>query len=100
MSGLDMQASLHNLTQADRLQQEAQKAPLAHQSQSAEKVRQDAAQRLNMPTQPDTVEKKDPDARHRKRLFFLGKKRKKKKKDDKKSARHADGDGFFIDYSA
>jgi hypothetical protein len=48
MNGLNFQASVSNLTQMDRHQHDAHRAPVENQEQNAQRARDEAAQRLVM----------------------------------------------------
>jgi hypothetical protein len=58
MNGLNLQASVSNLTQMDRHQQELHRAPMVNQEQNALIAQNEAAQRTAKPVQPDKVEDK------------------------------------------
>ena len=65
MNGVNFQASFHNLTQVDKIQQDEHHAPVAKQDQNAEAAKEEAAKRIDMPTEPDEPEGKavDPEAK-------------------------------------
>jgi len=69
MNALDFQASINNLTQLDKVQQEQHRAPVVNQTQNAAAAAEEAAQRVVRPEQPDQVEGKviDPNARRQER---------------------------------
>lgn len=58
-----MQISVTHLTQMDRHQNDTHRAPMVHQAQNAQMAEDEATRRMNMPVEPDAVEKKniDPD---------------------------------------
>lgn len=100
-TGINMQASVHNLTQTERLQQDAHRLPVANQEQNAQKMLKDARHRLTVAPQSDTVEGKICDSQDRKKVF-LKKKRKKKntpQNNKNKNTSHR-GEGLFIDCDA
>jgi hypothetical protein len=97
MSGLDLQASMSNLTQMDRHQQDAHRSPVAHQQQNAVQAQQDAMRRLAMPPPSDALEQKDPDSRRTKREYRF----RKRRRQHARVARQRDsGGGGFVDYNA
>jgi len=61
MSEINMQISVTQLTQIDRHQNDAHRTPTVHQEQNMQASQQEAAHRLNMPVQPDVIEKKKVD---------------------------------------
>ncbi len=100
MNGVNMQASVYNLSQMDRVQQNQHNNPIVNQEQNAESTKEDAARRIDMPVQPDQVENKtvNPDGR-RARYFQKGKKREKEK--NKNRNKRGEGNyGRFVDFSA
>lgn len=100
MDGVNLHASINNLSQMDRHQQEVHRTPVVNQNQNAELAQEELSRRLQMPVQPDNVEGKnvDPDARRR---VFMRRRKKKKKGDREDTPRPKDGDtGFFIDCNA
>ncbi len=98
-SGINMQASIHNLTQAERLQQDAHKLPIAHQVQNALKVMNDAQKRLTVTSQADTIEGKNSDSKEHKKVYLKKKRVNKRKTNTRKDPGHAQ-DGLFIDCDA
>ena len=58
-----MQISVTHLTQMDRHQNDAHRSPVVHQQQNAQMAQEEATRRMNMPVEPDAIEKKniDPD---------------------------------------
>lgn len=58
-----MQISVSHLTQVDRHHDNMHRTPIIHQVQNAQRAEDEAARRMNMPVEPDAVEKKsiDPD---------------------------------------
>jgi hypothetical protein len=66
MNGLNFQASVSNLTQMDRFQQDAHRTPVVNQEQNAQAAQDEASQKTLKPMQPDGVEGKRIDPRQRK----------------------------------
>ena len=67
MRGIDLQASVSNLTQMDRVQNDAQRMPAVNQAATSIRLRDQGAERVTRPGQPDAAEKGaiDPDdSRH------------------------------------
>ena len=51
MNGVNLQASMHNLSQMDRHQHEVHRAPVENQVQNADAEREQAARRVDMPVE-------------------------------------------------
>lgn len=98
MNGVNFQASFHNLTQADRIQQDEHNTPIVKQDQNAEDAKEEAAKRIDMPTQPDQTEGKVVDPANKKEHPRRRAKKKKKKK--KRSPDTGKNRGRFVDFSA
>lgn len=99
MDGVNLQASMHNLTQVDRLQNEEHTAPIANQDRNAQAAKEEAAKRVQMPVEPDSVEEKRIDAEnHKAKIKEKRKKRKKEEKEKKKNI--GTNTGRFIDFNA
>ncbi len=83
MSEINLQLSMTNLTQMDRIQNDAHRSPMVHQAQNAQKNEDETVKRMNMPVEPENVEKKkiDPD---RERREHREQKRKKSHAENKK----------------
>lgn len=98
MDGLDIQASLHNLSQMDRHQQDGHRTPMVHQQQNAEMARDEAGQRIEKPVEADEAEGKTVDPEDRRRRDREGR---KKKNQERKSDTGKDkgSTGRFIDFS-
>jgi hypothetical protein len=67
MNGLNFQASVSNLTQMDRYQQDAHRTPVVNQEQNAQAAQDEASQKTTKPMQPDeaTGKRIDPGQRRR-----------------------------------
>lgn len=98
VDGINFQASLNNLTQLDRLQQDSHHTPIVNQEQNAQAAKDAAAKRIDMPMQPDQAEEKTIDANARKN----DQRRQKKKKNAAKtqSVNRGNDTGRFIDFNA
>ena len=101
MSEINMQLSVTQLTQIDRHQNDAHRSPVVHQEQNMQASQQEAAERLNMPVQPDSIEKKrvDPE-RKRDDENKRRKKRLQTREKDERPAPPADGGNSLIDLRA
>ncbi len=99
VDGMNLQASMHNLTQMDKIQQDSHNTPIVNQEKNAEAAKEAAAQRINKPVEPDETEEKTIDPDNRKKDANRNKKKKKKKKGRKPKNRGGDT-GHFIDFSA
>ncbi|MBD3315536.1 MAG: hypothetical protein GF344_07090 [Chitinivibrionales bacterium] len=98
MNSMDMQASVHNLSQLDRHQNEAHRMPVEHQDQNADKVLQENVAKMRMPVEADKAEGKKTDSKRKKKEFAH--KRRKKKKKEKEERRMSGKGGFFVDTDA
>lgn len=97
MNSIDFQASMHNLSQMDRHQQETHRAPVMNQEQNADISRDEAAQRVDMPVQPDQTENKNIDPQARRRREWEERKRRRKEKEKEKKQRRSRDSGRFVD---
>ena len=99
MSEINMQISVTHLTQMDRHQNDTHRAPMVHQAQNAQMAEDETTRRMNMPVEPDSIEKKniDPD---RKRQSRHGHKRTREVAvDKKKDPQQPGGTSSLIDIS-
>lgn len=99
MDGVDFQASVNNLTQMDRHQQDAVRAPGINQEQNAQIARDEAGQRTVRPMQPDEVEDKKVDPKQRKQDRD-GRRDRKKKEHVNGTPGKSTSSGFFLDVNA
>jgi hypothetical protein len=99
MNTIDLQASVNNLTQVDRHQQDLHRAPMANQVQNTAAAAQEAAQRTTMPTQAEQTEGKVIDPNNRKEEK---RRREKKKAVSRRGPRQdpASKTGYFVDLNA
>ena len=101
MNGVNFQASFHNLTQVDRIQQDEHNTPIVKQDQNAEEAKKEAAQRIDKPTQPDGPETKVVDPKNKKENSRRRSMKKKEKKGKKKRSPDCGRNrGRFVDFSA
>lgn len=99
VDGMNLQASMHNLTQMDKFQQDSHHTPIVNQEKNAEAAKEKAAQRIDKPMEPDETEEKTIDPENRRKDARRNQKKKKKKKKTKPPNRGEDT-GHFIDFSA
>jgi len=96
MNSINFQASFHNLSQIDKVQDEAHRAPVVHQGQNADLDREAVARRLDMPVQPDETEGKIIDPKDRREEQRRNRQR-RKRQNEKKQTPGKHRDGRFID---
>ncbi|MBD3390427.1 MAG: hypothetical protein GF418_00290 [Chitinivibrionales bacterium] len=97
MDSMDLQASIHNLLQMDRHQEEVHRTPVAHQAQNAEIAREEEGRRTEMPNEPEQSEGKNVDSESRKRYHREAGRRKREQKKRRQSRGRAAGAGRFVD---
>jgi hypothetical protein len=97
MNTFDVHASMNNLLQMNRPQEEANRIPLQHQTSNAVVHQEEVDKRIERPNQPDQPEGKNVDSGSHKRYQREQAKRKRveKKKVSRRSA--SDGAGRFVD---
>ncbi len=98
VDGMNLQASMHNLTQMDKIQQDSHNTPILNQDKNAEAAKEAAAQRITKPNEAEETEEKTIDPDNRKKDANRNKKKKKKKK--RKPSNRGGDTGHFIDFSA
>ena len=98
--GIEIPASISNVTQVDRLQSDSHNSPIVNQEQNAQLAHNQQMQRLNMPVQPDTLQNKITDPKDKKTEKEKNKKRKPISPNNQpRPERRSDG-GMFIDVDA
>jgi hypothetical protein len=98
MNTLDVQASLNNLLQMDRHQEETNRTPAGHQVVNADYERDNAARRATRPNEPEQPDGKNVDSEEHKRYQQEMKKRRQQAAGRRKAARgRTDGAGRFCD---
>jgi hypothetical protein len=101
MDGINLQASVNNLTQMDRHQQDLSRAPLVHQDQNAVIARDEAEKRIRMPVEPEYARGKKVDTRLRKNDRQERRKKQKKNNSDLSTGKtHSTGSGDIVDIQA
>ncbi len=99
MNGLNFQASIHNLSQLNRHQQDSHNTPIVNQEQNAELAKDEAARRTKQPMQPDKLEGKIIKPEDKNKNNLAKKKRKRKKGNKNISRKKTKNSGNFIDFS-
>lgn len=101
MNEVNFQASVNNMVQMDRFQNDASRAPVVNQAQNAGIEQTEAEQRIQMPVQPEQADGKKVDPRQRKPETREKKKRRKPSPapDQKPEGKSSTG-GFFVDLQA
>ncbi len=99
MNGVNFQASMHNIPQMERHQQDGHNTPIQNQDVNAEQAKEEAASRIDKPTQPDETESKLVNPDQSKRDGAKKRKKKQKKKENKRKKSSGER-GNFIDFSA
>ncbi len=102
MDGMDMHASLHNLTQMDKVRQDQHQLPVAHQAQNAENEKNEAAARIDRPNEAEEAEGKIIDPK--KRRDEERRRRRRQKKDELSRRQNHNKNrgqdrGRFVDFS-
>lgn len=97
--GFNLRASVHQLTQVERQQQESHRSPVAHQDQTERASHDEWMHRSRMPVQPDGTEGRNVDPEHRKKVFFKKKKRRKKTRPRDRDQFDRGDEGLFVDLS-
>jgi hypothetical protein len=100
MNTIDLQASVNNLTQVDKLQQTQHRSPVVNQAQNAQVTREEQARRATAPSEPEHTDGKtiDPNGNRRDQGATKKKKREpKKNRPDRDPPSHT---GYFVDLSA
>ena len=95
MDGMNLQASLHNLTQMDKIQSDGHRLPTTNQVQNMAMAQNEATQKLERPEDPEQAQEKSVDSEARKKTFFENRKRQKKKKQNRRRGKA--GGGRFVD---
>ena len=100
MNAVNMQASVNNVTQMDKHQQDQSRAPLVHQDQNAVIAREDAEKLIRMPAEPEHAEGKKVDPRHEKKDRHNGRNRRQKNQAGVKSPPRSPSSGYIVDIEA
>ena len=95
MNTMDLQSSIHNLSQMDRHQDEAHRVPAGDREQNAQIEREQAARRPEQANEPEQPEGKNVDSESRKRYQRELERRKRQKKRVRRGK--VDGAGRFVD---
>ena len=100
MNAVNMQASVNNVTQMDKHQQDQSRTPLVHQDQNAVIAREDAEKLIRMPTEAERAEGKKVDPRQEKKDRQNGRNRQKKNQSGVKSTPRSSSSGYIVDIEA
>jgi hypothetical protein len=100
MNTIDLQASVNNLTQVDRHQQDQHRAPVVNQQQNAQIVREEQEQRVNAPAEPEKGDGKIIDPKAGRRDQGRQKKQKKAPRKNSPDPDPPSRTGYFVDLSA
>ena len=101
MDGVNFQASVNNLTQMDRHQQDAVRTPVMNLVQNSQIARDEAALKAIRPEEPDEAGGKKVDPKQRKKDNETRKDRKKKERTNQEGPPGKSTDsGFFLDVNA
>jgi hypothetical protein len=101
MNTVNFQASVNNVVQMDRFQQDASRTPVVNQSQNAVIAQDEAEKRIRMPVEAEQAEGKKVDPQQRKHDKNAGKRKHKKegKITPPQQGKTTTG-GFFVDVQA
>ncbi|HAJ79942.1 MAG TPA: hypothetical protein DCO75_09230 [Fibrobacteres bacterium] len=99
MNGINLQASITNVTQMDRHQNDMNRLPVANREQNSQIAMNQAAQKLIRPTQADGAEGKKIDPDQRKKDTGNRKKKRSGDRNNEPAGKSSDS-GFFIDIEA
>jgi hypothetical protein len=101
MNAVNMQASVNNVTQMDKHQQDQSRSPVIHQDQNAVIAREDAEKRIRMPVEPDHVDGKKIDPRQEKKDRKDRRKNQNKNNPDAaKNSPRSSSSGYIVDIEA
>ena len=101
MNAINLQASVNNVTQMDKHQQDQSRTPLVHQDQNSLIAREDAEKRIRMPMEPEHAEGKKVDGRQEKKNRQGSQKRQKKNiQNSAKGSPSSGSSGYIVDIQA
>jgi hypothetical protein len=101
MNAVNLQASVNNVTQMDKHQQDQSRTPLVHQDQNAAIARDDAEKRIRMPMEAEHAEGKKVDGRQEKKNKQSSQKRQKKSvRNNGKGSPPSGSSGYIVDIQA
>ena len=99
MNEINIQASVHNLSQLDRHQQDVHRTPVENQAQNTETNRDELAHRAQAADEPEQTEGKNINPNN-KGGNTPYQKRKRRKIKEKRKRRNPSNSGRFIDVDA
>jgi hypothetical protein len=101
MNAVNLQASINNVTQMDKHQQDQSRTPIVHQDQNASIAREDAEKLIRMPIEPEHVEGRKVDGRQEKKNRQSSQKRQKKNnQNNAKGPLSSGSSGYIVDIQA
>jgi hypothetical protein len=99
MNRASIQASLHNLTQVNRIQHNEHTTPINNQEQNANISQEKASERITKPTEAEQADGKVIDPGNAKKIRLKKKKKKKKNFRKFKKQNRSRETGRFVDFS-
>jgi hypothetical protein len=101
MNAVNLQASVNNVTQMDKFQQDQARTPVVNQDQNAAIAREEAEKRIRMPTEPEHAEGKKIDPRQERKNRQSRKKRQNKNiQENTKGEPRSPSSGYIVDIQA
>jgi hypothetical protein len=101
MNAVNLQASVNNVTQMDKFQQDQSRTPLVNQDQNALIAREEAEKRIRMPMETEHAEGKKVDRRQEKKDRGGNQKRQRKNRQNgPKSPPLSTSSGYIVDIQA
>ena len=99
MNSANIQASMHNLTQINRIQQNEHTTPINNQEQNANISQEKASEKIIKPTEAEQADGKVIDPKNARKIRLKKKKKKKKNFKKFKKQNRSKESGRFIDFS-
>jgi hypothetical protein len=99
MNSANIQASMHNLTQVNRIQQNEHTTPINNQEQNANISQEKASERIARPTEAEQADGKVIDPGNVRKTSLKKKKKKKKNFKKIKKQNRSRETGRFVDFS-
>jgi len=99
MNSANIQASMHNLTQVNRIQHNEHTAPINNQEQNANLSQEKASEKITKPTEAEHTDGKVIDPRDVRKNRSRNKKKKKKNLKKVKKQNRSKETGRFVDFS-
>jgi hypothetical protein len=99
MNTVNLQSSMNNLTQVDRVQADSHRMPVTNQMQNIASAKIETDHRMQAPVQLEQSDPKNVNPDERKRVFIINKRKKQAKKHPEQRRPAGDG-GRFVDMTA